>query len=192
MVAALLALGHATNAAAEKQIRPFIGATFGGATTLVDLENAVGKLNPVIGVNAQWLGNIAGVDVDFGDAPGFFQASSSHLVLGSRVTTFTGNIVVAAPGRKTEYTLRPYVVGGFGVMRAHMDDWAGIFKFSETMATGDVGGGAVGFVTRTIGVCWEARYFSSFTKQDQGRGQSFGAPEKLSFWRASMALAIRY
>ena len=31
--------------AADRQIRPFIGATFGGGTTFLDLEEAVGKPN---------------------------------------------------------------------------------------------------------------------------------------------------
>ena len=40
------------------------------------------------------------------------------LVSKSSVLTFTGNVIVGLPRRATEYTLRPYFVGGFGLMRA--------------------------------------------------------------------------
>jgi hypothetical protein len=54
----------------------------------------------------------------------------------------------------------------------------------------DVGGGLAGFLSKRIGLGWDVRYFHSI-----GTGkepfQSFG-PEELSFWRANMAVAIRY
>lgn len=192
---AWLALGTLTiaapAAAAERQIRPFAGATFGGGTTLVDLENAAGKPNLVIGVTAAFLGEIVGIDVDFGWGPGFFQRGDQHLVLRSSVTTLTGNIVVAAPRRLTEYTLRPYFVGGLGLMRVNVLDFFGVLQVADTLVTSDLGGGAIGFLTSRVGVSWDVRRFRSFTRNGQGRGVSFG-PEQLSFWRASMALVIRY
>src|SRR5262249_36359669 len=121
VMAAMLATGTAS--AADNQIRPYFGATFGGGTTFVDLEKAAGKPNKVVGVSVVTLGEMLGGEVDLGDAPGFFQAGDQHLVLSSRVTTLMGNVVIAAPRKLTEYSLRPYIVGGGGLMRARIDDY---------------------------------------------------------------------
>ena len=177
--------------AGERQIRPFIGVTFEGATTFVFSETAVGKPHAMIGVNAVWLREIFGIDVDLAHAPGFFQDDDpGHLVLSSSVTTLTGNIVVAVPARKAEYGLRPYFVGGAGLMRVHIDHALGVLPVAKTLPAIDVGGGVLGFITNQIGVCWEVRRFTSLSRTTE-QGLSIGA-ERLSFWRASMALAIRY
>ena len=185
----LLLPSHAL--AADKQIRPFVGVTFGGGTTFVDLEDASGKANLVVGVNAALLGEIVGVELDLADAPGFFQSGGRHLVLSSRVATVTGNVVVAVPRRLTEYALRPYFVGGVGVMNVRIADYFGVLEVTKTMPALDVGGGAIGFLTNRIGVCWDVRRFASLAGSAQERGVSFGE-EQISFWRASMALVVRY
>src|SRR4051812_7354469 len=144
--------------AADNQIRPFFGGTFGGGTTFVDLEHAAGKWNPVYGISFVTLTNVFGLDVEVADAPGFFQADDSGLVLSSRVTTFTGNFLIAAPRTKTEYGLRPYVLAGAGVMRARKKDYFDVFP-NKVMAAVDFGAGAVGFFTSRSGVSWEIRRF---------------------------------
>jgi len=118
MVAAAISVAWGSQAsAAERQIRPFVGVTFGGGTTLLDPERASGKANPAIGVSALIISEIFGVEADLAHAPGFFQSGDSTLVLSSSVTTLTGNVMVAAPHHLTEYALRPYLVGGAGLMR---------------------------------------------------------------------------
>jgi hypothetical protein len=188
----LTTIGGRPALAAERQVRPFIGVTFGGDTTFVDLENAAGRPNVSLGFNLAFLGEVLGVDVDFGHAPGFFQAGDQHLVLRSGVTTLTGNVIVAMPHRLTEYTLRPYIVGGAGIMRAHIDDYFGALQVADTLGTADVGAGAIGFLTNHVGICWEVRRFHSFTRNSQVRGVTVRGAEQLSFWRATTALAIRY
>jgi hypothetical protein len=178
-----------TRASAEWQIRPFLGMTFGGGTTLVDLEDAAGHPNPAFGVNAVRLGEVIGIEVDVGHAPGFFETGRQDRVFRSGATTVTGNIVGALPRRLTEYTLRPYLVGGFGVMHAYIDDTLGVLRVGTKLAAVDVGGGVTGFLTNRIGLSWELRYFRSVGGKAQS-GLSFGA-ERLSFWRANMAVAIR-
>ena len=137
-----------------------------------------------------------GVEVDAGHTPGFFNAdnrpfgSPDPLVLTSGVTTVTGNLVVALPKRWTEYTLRPYVVGGAGLMRARSTDWFDALPIRTDLAAVDVGGGVTGFLTKRIGLNWDVRYFRSVGGQTD-TAVAIGA-ERLSFWRATMALAIRY
>jgi hypothetical protein len=189
LVGLLFAVSRASAHAAEKQIQPFIAVSFGGGTTFVDLEQAAGQPNVVFGVRALLLGEILGVELDVGEAPGFFQSGDTHLVLHSRVGTITGNMVVAAPHRLTEYTLRPFFVAGGGLMRARAEDFFGALPVSDTLPALDLGGGVSGFITDKVGICWDVRYFRSLGGNDQG-GASFG--QQLSFWRASMALAVRY
>jgi hypothetical protein len=179
-----LAPAHAT---AEWRIRPFLGVTFGGGTTLVDLAHAAGSPNIIVGVNGTLLGDIFGIEVDFGRAPGFFETGDQNLVQRSSVTTFTGNVVIAPPRHLTEYILGPYFVIGAGLMRARSDS---LLPVASTLPAMDVGGGATGFLSKRIGLNWEARYFRSVGGKEL-RGVSFGT-EQLSFWRASMGLVIRY
>jgi hypothetical protein len=179
-------------AAAERQIRPFIGATFGGGTTFVDPEGAVGKPNLAIGASGVFLGEVFGAEIDVFDAPGFFESGDKDLVHVSRVMTFTGNVVVAAPHRLTEYWLRPYVVAGGGLMRVKTTTSFSVFDVSTVVPAVDVGVGAVAFVTNRIGVCWDLRRFQSVGGNSGGDvGLSFG-DQHLSFWRATMAAVIRY
>ena len=95
------------SAAAEWQIKPFLGITFAGSTTFVDPEQAAGGPNIIFGGSGLLLGQVVGIEADVAFAPGFFDAGDLDLVTGSRVTTLTGNIVLAMPRRLTEYTLRP-------------------------------------------------------------------------------------
>ena len=176
--------------AADRQIRPFIGATFGGGTTFVP-NDGVGKPNLAIGASAVFLGEVFGAEVDVADAPGFFEFNDQHLVVGSRVTTISGNVVVAAPHRLTEYSLRPYLVGGAGLMRVRTTTLFGAFDQSTIVPAFDVGAGVVGFLTNRVGVCWDVRRFQSIGNNTDTAGLSFGK-EDLSFWRATMAVAIRY
>jgi hypothetical protein len=181
-----LLLLRPVEASAEWQLRPFFGVTFGGGTTLVDLDHASGSRNIVVGVNGALLGNIIGVDVDFGHAPGFFQTGDHGLVQRSSVTTLTGNVVIAPPRRLTEYTLGPYFVLGAGLMRARSES---LLPVASTLPAMDIGGGANGFLSDHIGLHWDARYFWSVGGKELG---GIIGPQQLSFWRASMGLVIRY
>jgi len=136
------------------------------------------------------LGDVIGVDVDFGRAPGFFQTGDQGLVQRSSVTTFTGNVVIAPPRHLTEYTLGPYFVLGAGVMRARSQDFNRTnLSVASNLPAMDVGGGANGFLSDRIGLNWDVRYFWSVGGKELG---GIIGPEQLSFWRASMGLVIRY
>jgi hypothetical protein len=173
--------------AADRQVRPFAGVTFGGATP-IDFENAAGKPHPAIGVGAVFLGELFGVDIDVADVPGFLQSGDKNLVLNSRVTTVCGNVVIAAPHRLTEYTLRPYIIAGGGLMRVTETTSLSASDLSSVVPTFDLGVGAVAFVTSRAGVSWDVRRFQSF----RDTSLQTGFAEHLTFWRATMAAVIRY
>jgi hypothetical protein len=185
---ALLLLMPAT-AAAEWQFKPFFGAAFAGNTTLIDLEFAAGNVHPAVGVTTLLIGEMVGIEADLGVSPGFFSAGGNYVVRSS-VTTVTGNVVIALPQRITQYTLRPYFVGGAGLMRARSELFLDPLPVASTLPAVDIGGGVTGFLTRQLGLNWDVRYFHSLGGAETAKGLSIG-PERLSFWRASMALAIR-
>ena len=195
LLAALLLSCFPRAAAAEWQFKPFIGATYGGDTTFIDLDQAAGHPHFAFGGSASFLGEIFGLEADFGHTPAFFQrgnkpASITELgIINSGVTTFTGNIVVAMPRRLAQYTLRPYMVGGAGLMHVTIEDTLGVIQIGESLKAMDLGGGVTGFLSRRVGVSWDVRYFRSIDRTIEN-GFSFTS-EHLSFWRASMALAIR-
>lgn len=186
-------LGATTVRAADRQVRPFIGTVFGGSTTFVDLsqENAAENAHLTFGANVAVLGDVLGVDVDFSHTPGFFEGSNSNLVLKSGVTTLTGNVVIAAPRRLSEYALRLYFVGGGGIMRVREEDSYQVFDIAKVVPAVDFGVGALGFLTDKVGLDWEIRRFQRVGPQPPLTGITIG-PEQLSFWRAHMALVIRF
>jgi hypothetical protein len=182
----------ATPAAAEWQIKPFAGIAFGGSTSFVDVEVAAGRVHRLLGVNAAVLGEIFGLEGDVARVPGFFQSGDGLFVLSSSVMTLTGNLVVAMPKRIFRYTLRPYFVAGAGILRAHQEPIRRTLTVASTLPAIDVGGGATGFLSDRFGVSWELRHFQSI-----GKGKLSGvnvglSGEQLAFWRATMAIAIRY
>ncbi len=181
---ALLLLPSA--ARADWQIKPFLGVKFGGDTTLlVDLDRVAGDAKFTWGVTGAYFGEVFGVEADLGYVPGYFTGPKPR---ATGVATATGNVVIALPRRWTKYTLRPYFVGGGGIMRVHVSDFA--LPLTRTLGAFDVGGGATGFFNERIGITWDVRYFRSAGGQDQHAGLSIGA-ETVSFWRAVTALTIR-
>jgi hypothetical protein len=110
-------------------------------------------------------------------------------VVDSGVTTVTGNVVVAMPKKLAQYTLRPYLVGGAGLMHIRYDTEGGLQTLSNFKAM-DLGAGVTGFLTKRLGVSWDVRYFRSIDRTRE-EGSSIGS-ERLSFWRLNMALAIRF
>jgi Outer membrane protein beta-barrel domain len=190
--AAALAVAHPASAA-DNQLRLFFGGTFGGGTSLVDFDHSAGKLHKSFGVGVASLGNIFGVDVDVADMPGFFQNSdSANLVLSSRADTFTGSLIIAAPRSKTEYGIRPYLIGGGGITRTRVETYFNVLEETRLMPTFTVGVGALGFLTNRVGVSWELRRFESLTVSDDDSGTTINGKQRLSFWRASMAFVYRY
>lgn len=175
----------------EQQMKLFLGVTLGGTTTFLDLDDATGRPHLAVGASVIWLGEMIGVEAELARAPGFFERGGRTLVARSSVVTLTGNVVVALPRRMTEYTLRPYIAGGVGLMRVRVDDVLGVFRVTSNLPAIDVGGGVTGLLTERVGVGWDVRHFRSIGGRDEGRGLTFGNP-RLSFWRANMALTVRY
>jgi hypothetical protein len=189
----LVMLWPASLAAQEWQLKPFVGLTFAGDTTIVDPEEAAGDIHLSLGGSVTWIGEIFGVEADLAFVPGFFAGESDpRLVVDSGVTTLTGNVIIALPRRMTEFTLRPYVAGGVGLMRISQEQVQDPFPLTLNVMTIDIGGGATGFLSETVGLNWDLRYFRNITgaPDPDNPGLSFGAP-RLSFWRLTMGVVLR-
>jgi hypothetical protein len=187
------------SAGADWYITPYAAYKFGGSTTLIDLEgvagsspNAKAERKVTWGGSVTWLGpGVLGLEADLALTPGFFQADpppGTLLVTSSRVTTLLVNAVVAAPLSFTRDSLRPYVSGGWGLMRASTESQQAI-DYTRNLSGFNIGGGAVGMLSRRVGVRWDLRYLRGIGNAEGGG--TLGGPARLSFWRGSMGLVIR-
>ena len=192
-LAVVLLLLVPAHASAEWQVRPFIGYTFGGSTTFVDPEGSIATKNVIFGGTGGWLGEIFGLEVDFGRAPGFFQLEdpAEELVISSAITTLTGNVVIALPRRLSGYGLRPYFSGGFGLMHVDIVGRFEVVTTNRTLPTLSLGGGMTGFLNDRVGLTWDVRRLSTLLGEGETAGNSVGR-ERLSLWRATMGVAVRY
>ena len=112
-------------------------------------------------------------------------------MISSGVNTLIGSVVIALPRRMAEYWLRPYFVGGAGLMHVSHESRLGALPVNSTLPAMSIGGGVTGFLTNRVGLNWDIRRFSTLRGEGETLGSSFG-DEELSFWRATMAVAIRY
>lgn len=177
-------------AAAEWHITPMIGATFAGNTSLIDLENATGRVHPQIGGAVSLLGSgVLGVEAIGVLTPGFFQTGSKTLLKNSRTLAFMGNAVLTLPQRWTEYSLRPFVSGGLGLIHVTAIDTIGVLPVDSNVAGFDIGGGAIGFLTANTGVRFDLRYYANLHHPGQ-EAPSIGPPH-LRYMTASIGIVFR-
>ncbi len=191
----------ATPASADWHFTPFLGATFGGSTTIVDLETGAEKTRTHYGVAVSRIGKYPlGIEALFVYVPGFFEGTDPNpisepdilepRVLSSRVLGLMGNVIFATPREWNEYGLRPFVSGGLGLLHASQRDNFGVFPITRNILGWNAGGGATGFLSVSTGVRFDVRYYSNLQPADTS-GESF-AREHLSFWTASVGLVLRY
>jgi hypothetical protein len=93
------------------------------------------------------------------------------------------------PKRWTEYSLRPFVSGGFGWLRASQVDISGTLPVESNLGGYNIGAGAVGFLSQRTGLRFDLRYYSSLNRPDQGP-VAFG-PVHLSYLTASIGVVLR-
>lgn len=189
IVCALLWCGFTDDAGADWLVTPFVGRAVNGSTSLIDLEGGAEAQHWLVGVSGAWLGSgVLGVEGELSHAPRFFERGSLNIVTGSHLTTVTGGAILAVPLAVTRESLRPYVAIGVGLIDAHIDDT--LFPVDSKLLGLHVGGGAMGFISRRTGVRFDLRRLQSV----RGAGETQNGMERarLSFWRASVGLILRY
>ena len=194
MAAALVLLvSPAAGSAQNLLIIPYIGVKVAGHTNIVDpaspLEPA-GATKQTFGVSAVLLGDsLLGLEADFEHTAHFFERGTGKLISQSNVTSLMGNVVIAVPRQFTQDSLRPYVVGGVGLLHAHIQTQANIFNTNSNLLGLDVGGGVIGMVSPRAGARFEVRHFKNLSKDD--KAVTFGST-RLSYWRLTVGLVLRY
>ena len=99
-------------ARADGFVTPWVGSAFGS-----NIKNG----QPSIGVSAGGMGaGIIGGEVDFGWSPSFFGTKSDFG--NNTVMNLMGNVIIGVPiGGTSGAGVRPYVVGGVGLIRSQID-----------------------------------------------------------------------
>jgi len=152
-------------AAAEWHITPMIGLTFAGKTTLVDPEHATDKIHPVFGIGGAYLTRgIFGVEGIAILTPGFFQTGDVDIVEHSRSTALMGNVILTVPQRWAEYSLRPFVSAGLGLLRTSQQ---AVLPVTSNITGFNVGGGAMGYFSKRTGVRFDFRYYANLHPVEQ-------------------------
>lgn len=189
-------------ARAEIYVIPAVGITFGGGTNLIDLELEAAKgaklslSGSVLWLGESWFGAlnkgvVVGIEGEVSAVPAFF--GDSDLLTSSSLVTAMGSVVVAAPLSLTRHSLRPYLSGGFGLIRAKTDDFLNVLAFDENLMGLRLGGGAIGFLSDNVGVRWDLSYIRTLKGLGDPDNNALGSPSRsLRYWRGSMGVVLRF
>jgi Outer membrane protein beta-barrel domain len=188
LAALLLVVAFPKPAAAEWHFTPMVGTTFFANTSLVDLEHATGHSHFSFGGSVALLGSgIFGAEALIIWTPGLF-TGNEVLVSKSHAIAFMGNAVLTTPRRWTEYNLRPFLSGGFGRLQGSRTESHNVFSEDFNIGAFNIGGGAIGFLSKNTGLRFDLRYYSSLTETDEliafGKGH-------LRYMTASVGVVIR-
>ena len=188
------------HASADWIVTPFVGWNTGGAA---DVSGSGGEAfsnkfehKVDYGVSIAGMGDgIAGFELDFGYSPNFFETGTTgegfDFTNDSNVTTLTGNLILGAPAGGHGGSVRPYVVGGVGLIRTNVQDTAGFFDVTSKNDFGfDAGAGIMGFFAQNVGIRGDFRYFRTFKgTTDNPTGLDLS---NFHFWRGSVGVSFKF
>ncbi len=180
-------------AGADWLFTPFLGSTFGGSANIGSdggtfKDEFERKLNYGASLAS---GGPVGFELDFGYSPNFFGVSAGNpgfnFTGDGNVTTLTGNLRIGASGGP----VRPYVVGGVGLIRSSVDNPSQFFSKPSTSDFGmDLGGGVNAFFSHNVGIRGDLRYFRSFQKDDSAAlDLTLGS---FKFWRGTVGITFKF
>jgi len=187
----LLAVPRA--ARADGFVTPFVGINFGGATDTT-LTNAIDDNSRVnYGVSFGWMGaGIFGAEGDLAYAPRFFAPGAN--IGRTNVFTAMGNVIIGIPfGGQSGGGIRPYVVGGVGLLRTNVATSRQALALDRNSFGWDAGVGVNGYFSDHFGIRGDVRYFRDFSVSDANTaiGVAIGQG-RLDFWRGSIGFVVRY
>jgi outer membrane protein with beta-barrel domain len=171
-------------ARADGFVTPWIGSAFGS-----NIENGRGTF----GVSAGGMGSgIVGGEVDFGWNPSFFGTQNEFG--NNSVLNLMGNVIVGIPiGGQHGAGVRPYVVGGAGLIRTQFDGTTSPINpvFSQNMFGWDAGAGVMGFFNTHVGLRGDVRYLRATHDLNSGINSIDLNGDRLHFWRTSIGVVFR-
>lgn len=188
LIAAGLALSLVPGtASADWLFTPNIGGGFGGS--------ASGREHLTWGASFGWMGaGVLGWEADLGYSPEFFEGDDDNIdfIDDSNVTSFMGNVLVGVPiGGTAGPGVRPYFVGGLGLIQTNLSDADDLFEVNNDEFGMNVGGGIMGFATDHVGFRGDLRYFRALTdpEPDNEFDIDFG---DFDYWRATAGITFRW
>lgn len=186
----MLLAPNAALAQTELLIVPFAGLKFGADTSIAIAEPTASAKKLTFGVSTMVLSDtFYGVEADVSQTPQFFGGGAQQLITSSVETTLTGSFILALPKVITQESLRPYLVAGLGLMHTRVSTSLGVLDTKSNLLGLDIGGGAIGMLSPRTGARFELRHLKNVT--DDSRAVTIGGT-KLSFWRLTAGLVLRY
>jgi len=182
LVSAAVIIGLPVQARADGYVSPWIGAD-----TATRTDNGATAFGAVAGYMGA---GVFGFEADVGYTPEFF---GPNLVFGDVSTiTVIGNAILGVPiGGTHGAGVRPFISGGFGLMRTHVERGLVLNRSrSNNDLVYDVGFGMMGFFNQHIGLRGDVRYFRALHDTDFGSGVNLD-PGRRRIWRASAGVAFR-
>jgi opacity protein-like surface antigen len=199
-IAVLALAGTPNRASADWFVTPFVGGNFGGSANFGGDNNLTDEFERRVDLGASlgWMGaGIAGFELDWGWSPNFFQNTTDggEFALGdSNVTTFMANVILGIPvGGQSGGGVRPYAVGGLGLLRSNIS--AGTFfdvdEFTSNDFGFDLGGGVHGYFNDNVGLRGDLRYFRLLQDNEPSDDLDVGFAD-FNFWRATIGVTFRF
>jgi opacity protein-like surface antigen len=170
-------------ARADGFVTPWVGSAFGS-----NIQNG----QTTLGVSAGGMGaGIVGGEVDFGWSPSFFGTKSDFG--NNTVMNLMGNLIIGVPiGGTHGAGVRPYVVGGVGLLRSQIDGGTlAKVSSSENMFGWDAGGGVMGFFSDHVGLRGDVRYLRGMSDLTTNVSSIDVNGDRLHFWRATIGVTFR-
>lgn len=183
--------GFPRAARADYLFMPFIGGTFARETVFhIGAELEESSKNVIFGGSASWLtAGILGIEGEFAYAPSFFEVENPLSdIQSSKLFTLSGSVIVAVPLSVSEYSLRPYAIGGVGLIHSGIS-YDLLTPVDDNSLGFNLGGGAIGFFSRRTGVRFELRHFRTFEREAREFGD---IASRVSFWRFTVGAVVRY
>jgi hypothetical protein len=142
------------------------------------------------GVTTGYMGaGVFGFEADVGYTSDVF--GPSQFGEGYAITAM-GNAIFGIPiGGDHGAGVRPFVSGGLGLLRTHIDAGALVnLTQSNNAFAYNIGAGMMGFFNQHVGLRGEVRYVRALQDTNRGSGIDF-EPGRLRFWRASVGVTFR-
>jgi hypothetical protein len=142
------------------------------------------------GVTAGYMGGgVFGFEGDLGYSADFF--GPSQIGEGYAINVM-GNFILGVPiGGDHGAGVRPFVTGGLGLLRTHIDAGRLVnVSLSSNDFAYDVGAGMMGFFNEHFGLRGEVRYLRTLQDTNRGSGIDF-ENGRLRFWRATAGVTFR-
>ena len=170
---------------ADGFVTPWVGSAFGS-----NIKNG----QTTLGVSAGGMGaGIIGGEADFGWSPSFFGTQSDFG--NNTVMNLMGNLIIGVPiGGQHGAGVRPYVVGGVGLIRSQIDGGS-LTNFAPAQSTNmfgwDAGAGVMGYFSDHVGLRGDVRYLRAVSDLTTNVRSIDINGDKLHFWRATVGVVFR-